>query len=313
MIYLLFPGQGSQYVGMAKDLLELPLAQKADDLLGFSLTSLMTSGPEETLQLTSNAQPAILLHSLLLFEKLKAGLLELGAWDRVRGTLGHSVGEYAALVAADVLKPLDAIKAVHYRGRYMQEATPVGMGGMMAVLKVPVEVIRHGCEVVSTEGSSVMPANYNEPGQIVVSGEQSALGRLAEWLGANYKEAHRTVMLSVSAPFHSEYMKPAALKLRDFFATLEWQKNHLPYVANINAKTYLPGTLTEHIKENLYQQSFGPVLWYPSIESLPSGSICFEVGPSKVLMGLARKIRRDITVHPLDGEWTMDDLRRMIS
>lgn len=308
-VTLLFPGQGSQYVGMGKNL-DHGLFDKANAALGYDLKSIMFDGPEDDLKLTQNTQPAILNHSVALFHKVKALLDSKGV--KIDRVLGHSVGEYAALVAAGVLSLEDATKAVHLRGKYMQDAVPVGRGKMFAIMKVPADVIEQACKVSSQFNSEVMPANYNDPSQIVISGESEACLRAVKWLEENYKEPHRAVELNVSAPFHSSLMKPAADKLLAAFSEFKWNKNTLPYIANIDATEYAAGTETDKIIHNLYKQADGPVLWTQSIEKLPNDTLCLEVGPGRVLMGLVRKINKDIKVISLDKEESWNELAEIL-
>lgn len=308
-VTLLFPGQGSQYVGMGKNL-DHALFDKANAALGFDLKTIMFDGPEDDLKLTQNTQPAILNHSVALFLKVKKLLDEKGV--KIDRVLGHSVGEYAALVAAGVLSLEDATKAVHLRGKYMQDAVPVGRGKMFAIMKVPAEIIEQACKTASQVNSEVMPANYNDPSQIVISGESEACLRAVKWLEENYKEPHRAVELNVSAPFHSSLMKPAADKLLAAFSEFKWNANTLPYIANIDATEYSVGTGTDKIIHNLYKQADGPVLWTQSIEKLPNDTLCLEVGPGRVLMGLVRKINKDIKVISLDKEESFNELAEIL-
>ncbi len=308
-VTLLFPGQGSQYVGMGKNL-DHSLFDKANAALGYDLKAIMFDGPEDDLKLTQNTQPAILNHSVALFHKVKTLLDSKGV--KIDRVLGHSVGEYAALVAAGVLSLEDATKAVHLRGKYMQDAVPVGKGKMFAIMKVPADVIEQACKVSSQLNSEVMPANYNDPSQIVISGESEACLRAVKWLEENYKEPHRAVELNVSAPFHSSLMKPAADKLLAAFSEFKWNKNTIPYIANIDATEYAAGTETDKIIHNLYKQADGPVLWTQSIEKLPNDTLCLEVGPGRVLMGLVRKINKDIKVISLDKEESFNELAEIL-
>lgn len=308
-VTLLFPGQGSQYVGMGKNL-DHSLFDKGNEILGYDLKKLMHEGPEEELKLTHNTQPAILKHSITLFHHLLPLLEKYNV--KIDRVLGHSVGEYAALVAAGVLSPYDAIHAVHLRGKYMQEAVPVGAGKMFAILKVPADIIEQACSAVSLPGSEVMPANFNDPSQIVISGESEACARAVAWIAENFKEPHRAMELNVSAPFHSSLMKPAADKLKAAFTKFKWHENKIPYIANIDASEYSAGTNPETIINNLYHQAFGPVLWTQSIEKLPSDTLCIEVGPGKVLMGLVRKINKDIKVVTLDKDEALTELEELL-
>lgn len=309
-VTLLFPGQGSQFVGMGKDL-DHSLYEKGNSILGFDLKKLMHEGPEEELKLTHNTQPAILAHSITLLNHLLPLLKKHNI--KIDRVLGHSVGEYAALVATGALSAEDALLAVHLRGKYMQEAVPVGRGKMFAILKVPADIVEKACKESSQPNSEVMPANFNDPSQIVISGESEACLRAVKWLEENFKEAHRAMELNVSAPFHSSLMKPAADKLKEAFSKFKWNENQLPYIANINATEYSAGTNPEVIINNLYHQAYGPVLWTQSIEKLPAETLCLEVGPGKVLMGLVRKINKDIKVIPLDKEDALKDLEAVFS
>lgn len=302
-VNLLFPGQGSQFVGMAKELLEKEsnqsLINQIQDALGFDLVDIMINGPEEKLKLTEFTQPAIVLHSYLLFKELKLELERNSI--KIGSVMGHSVGEYAALVAAESLDILDALKAVNQRGKFMQSAVPAGAGKMLAILKVSQEKIEEGCKACSTENEKVMPANYNAPSQIVVSGHASACDKFSNWLSENIEESFRAVELQVSAPFHSSLMIPAASKLENFFSEIQFKINKIPYIANVDAELYEIGTSSEMIRQNLIEQVAGSVLWTQSFNKLPEDQICFEVGPGKTLMGLGRSINRNVKITPLDG------------
>ncbi len=301
-VTLIFPGQGSQYVGMGKSLDSTSRAQDifkmANEACDFDLKNLMFEGPEEELKLTENTQPAIVAHSVALFENLKIVLEKRNiSIDRV---LGHSVGEYSALVAAGSLQVKDAIKAVKNRGRFMQEATPEGVGKMYAMLRVPSEVVAKACLEVSTEDEQVMPANFNEPTQTVISGHAAACEKAIKWIEENFEGRFRAMELSVSAPFHSSLMKPAEKNLKSFLETIQLSENTLPYITNIDAKVKSPGTSVDQIKENLIQQVCGSVLWSQSISSLPSDTVFIEVGPGKVLKGLNKKINNEMRTYNLD-------------
>ncbi|WP_127714992.1 ACP S-malonyltransferase [Halobacteriovorax sp. HLS] len=312
-VTLLFPGQGAQYVGMGKSLeghSAFDLFEKANKALDFNLSQIMFEGPDEELKLTKYTQPAILSHSVALFQKLNE-LLERKniKIDRV---LGHSVGEYAALVSCGAIPFEDAVKAVHLRGKYMQEAVPSGKGKMFAVMKIPQEVIEKACKEVSQPNSEVMPANFNEPSQIVISGEASACDRAVAWFEKNWEEPYRAVELNVSAPFHSSLMKPAAEKLNSSFSDFNFQTTTLPYIANIDAKEYPAGTNPDTVKENLFKQVDGSVLWTQSIQALADDTICIECGPGRVLMGLVRKINRNIKVISLDKDGAFEELEELL-
>tara|TARA_Y100000590_G_scaffold459130_1_gene615429 strand:- start:76106 stop:77059 length:954 start_codon:yes stop_codon:yes gene_type:complete len=313
-VTLAFPGQGSQYVGMGSQLeghSSYEYLGKANDALGYSISKIMLEGPDEDLTLTKNTQPAILAHSVALFEKASEVLKEKNV--KIDRVLGHSVGEYAALVAAGVLSFEDAIKAVHLRGKYMQEAVPAGAGKMFAIMKVPQDVIEKACAACSSESEQVMPANFNEPNQIVISGHASACDLAVKWIADNYKEAHRAIELNVSAPFHSSLMKPAAEQLKAHLDSITFKENTLPYIANIDATEYGAGTAADTMRNNLYNQVAGSVLWTQSIQSLPDDTVVLEVGPGRVLMGLLRKINRNIKVISLDKEGAFDELGEVLS
>lgn len=312
-VTLVFPGQGAQYVGMGKSLAEHPSAKfldLANKTLGYDLKSMMLNGPEADLTLTANTQPAILTYSVALYNKLSEILLNKEI--KVDRVLGHSVGEYAALVAAKSLTFEDALKAVNLRGTYMQEAVPAGMGKMIAIMKVPMDLIEKVCVECSEEGNEVMPANFNEPGQTVISGHAQACDRVIKWFEENYKEPYRCVELKVSAPFHSSLMKPAAEKLSEYFDTIEFKSTMTPYMANIDAKEYAADTPGDIVKENLIKQVDSSVKWAQSIASLPDDTLCIEVGPGRVLMGLIRKINRNIKVISLDKEGAFEELQERL-
>lgn len=295
-VTLIFPGQGSQYVGMAKG---EELLKAADAALGFSLSDICENGPEEKLKLTEFTQPAIVTHSVALFNKLKTILDDKGiAIDRV---LGHSVGEYSALVAAGALRFEDAVKAVNLRGKYMQEAVPAGKGKMYAVLRVPGNIVAEACAAVSDENEQVMCANFNDPTQVVISGHSDACDKAVAWLKENYEGKQMAKELPVSAPFHSSLMKPAEAKLSEHLDTLEFSANIIPYIANIDAKEY--STDGETIKRHLVEQVCGSVLWTQSMQQLPDNTVCIEVGPGKVLTGLNKRINKTFKTHTLDNEF----------
>lgn len=299
-VTLLFPGQGAQYVGMGEDLESnyKELFTQADESLGFEISKIMSEGPAEELTLTKNTQPAIVSYSVALFRKLE-GILEQKniKIDRV---LGHSVGEYSALVAAGAISFKDAVKAVNLRGTYMQEAVPAGVGSMYAIMKIGADIVSKACAAASEPGSEVMPANFNEPNQTVISGKKDACERAVKWIEENVEGRFRAIELNVSAPFHCSLMKPAEEKLNIELNNFEFNSPKLNYIANIDAKEYDTTTSPELIKQNLVKQVCGSVQWVKSIENLADDTICIEVGPGKVLQGLARKINKNIKVISLD-------------
>lgn len=313
-VTLLFPGQGSQYVGMGKNLeseaTSFAYFSKADNALGKSISTLCFEGPEDELKLTENTQPAILTHSLALFHKLKNILDSKNVHiDRV---LGHSLGEYSALTAAGALSFEDAVKIVRLRGQFMQQAVPAGQGKMFAILKLSEEDVIEACEQSSTEDSLVMPANFNDPSQIVISGHAQACLKAVEFLKNKHGSAFRAVELPVSAPFHSKLMKKAADDLAVELKKLSFKNLQCPYIANIDAKEYAVTASAEVIQNNLIAQVCGSVLWTQSIKQLPSNTLCLEVGPGKVLAGLVKKINPEIKVISLDKDGAFTELEELL-
>ncbi len=286
----LFPGQGSQYVGMGEDFYkEFNIVRKtfdeADQILGFSLSELCFNGPEEELKKTYNTQPAILTMSVALNRMLNND----GIYPDI--VAGHSLGEYSALVASGVLKFEDAVSLVRKRGQFMQEASPLGLGSMYAIVGLPREKVEEICREAQLFGI-VEPANFNSEKQIVISGEIKALekaGELAKEAGAK-----RVVPLSVSAPFHSSLMKEVGEKMRKEIEKVELNDAKIPVIANYNAKAL---TKKEDILEALIKQIDNPVLWVDSMKLLASEvNMALEVGPGKVLKGLMRDIDRNVKV-----------------
>lgn len=312
-VALLFPGQGSQYAGMGA---RLPAGgpgrdalREADDALGLGLSRLMREGPPGELTRTDNAQPAILAHSLALLAEARPVLEARGA--RVALVLGHSVGEYAALAAAGSLSAGDAVLAVRRRGEYMREALPPGAeGAMHAVLGVPGDAVARACREEGGGGGRAVPANFNAPGQTVVSGEARACERALSWLRANHPGPVRSVRLDVSAPFHSPLMRGAADRLRRHLDTVDIGPNRIPYVANVDAREYPAGTPGGTIRENLHRQAHRSVLWSRSCLAVPPGALAVECGPGRVLCGLMGRIRPGARSLPLDGDGALEALDR---
>jgi [acyl-carrier-protein] S-malonyltransferase len=289
-IAFIFPGQGSQSVGMGKQLADLyPEVQEkfndADEKLGFSLSSIIFEGPQDKLTLTVNTQPALLTTSMAIYEKFKQhGIVP----DYVAG---HSLGEYTALVAAESISFEDAVYAVRKRGEFMEEAVPAGIGAMAAVLGMEAEQLESVTKRVSDEGNPVQLANLNCPGQIVISG--SAKGVELASLLAKEEGAKRVIPLEVSGPFHSSLMKPAAEQLSDVLNSIAIEEAKVPVIANVTAN---PMTEGNEIKEKLVEQLYSPVRWQQSVENMIGLGVdtFIEIGPGKVLSGLVKKVNRTV-------------------
>ena len=289
-IAYIFPGQGSQVVGMGKDLFDNFAAsrevfEEANDALGFSLSEMCFSGGETDLQLTANTQPAILTTSVAAFRAMEAE--DFPVPDFVAG---HSLGEYSALVAANAVRFSDAVKTVRKRGSYMQESVPVGVGAMAAILGLDLQTVEDGCrEAAINEICS--PANINSPVQIVIAGNESAVDRAIEILKA--KGAKRAIKLNVSAPFHCDLMLPAQEKLEKDLAEIEYNDLRFPLIENVSAEE---NSIAERVKTALTEQVSKPVRWSQSVELLINNGVetFIEVGAGKVLAGLVRQINRDV-------------------
>jgi [acyl-carrier-protein] S-malonyltransferase len=294
---LLFPGQGSQQPGMGKFLHDnFKLAQEtfeeASDTLQIDFKKLCFEGSEQDLALTENTQPCLLLVSTATQRVLTS---QFGV--KPNQAAGHSIGEYAALVAAGVLSFAPALRAVRIRGQAMQSAVPVGQGGMVAVMGLENAQVEKLCEYVVQESqhSPLSPANFNCPGQVVISGS----ARCIEWLKTQFKvenlfpEARRVklIPLQVSAPFHCAMMKPAEEKMREVLTSIEFKNADFPIVQNFSAKAHTAGT---ELRENLIRQVSAPVRWTQSMEFVKTKSsgvtLAFECGTGKVLAGLLKKI-----------------------
>ncbi len=303
----LFPGQGSQYVGMLKDFYEKSslgkqLIDLADKIVGFKLSEICFEGPLEELKKTKNTQPAIFLHSAVAFEHIK---------DKIEFhcTAGHSVGEYAALYAAGVLSFEDALRLVALRGKLMQSAGEIAPGTMFAIIGGDDDKIVEICEILTKEGNGnvVVAANFNSPGQIVVSGS-------AEYLRANvvkFKEAGAKIIkeLVVSGAFHSPLMEPARNELASFIEQVRFSDAKVPVYVNVEAKPY---TQADELKSFLIAQLTSPVLWTQTIINIQNDGVTnfIEIGPGNVLQGLVKRTVENCQIKGFDK---FDDLIELIS
>jgi [acyl-carrier-protein] S-malonyltransferase len=295
MIAFVFPGQGSQRVGMGRALCEQHAVSRetmaeADAALGEPLSALCFDGPEDRLLLTENTQPAILAVSVAAFRALAAEGLEPAF------VAGHSLGEYTAHVAAGTLSFADALRLVRRRGRYMQEAVPVGAGAMAAVLGLEADAVARAC-AEAADGEVVEPANFNAPGQVVIAGAAAAVQRAGE--RAKALGARRVIPLPVSAPFHCALMRPAEARLAPELRALEVADPRVPVVANVDAE--LKRDAAAGI-EALVQQVSRPVRWQQVVARLASEGVrtYVEVGPGTVLSGLVKKICPEATILNVD-------------
>jgi len=300
-VAFVFPGQGSQSVGMGRALFEAfpesrAVYEEADAALGFALSRLCFDGPESELQLTANTQPALLATSAAALRPLAARGVR-PAW-----VAGHSLGEYSALVAAGAIGLGDALRTVRRRGEYMQEAVPVGVGAMAAILGLDLPAVEEGCREAA-EGEVVSPANINSPGQVVIAGHAGAVERASALCRS--RGAKRAVKLPVSAPFHCALMKPAQDRLALDLAILAFRDPGVPLVNNVDARVVRGG---EDGREGLVRQVSGAVRWQESVELLAREGVdvFVEVGPGTVLSGLVRKIAKHARVLNVDSPESLE-------
>jgi len=285
----IFPGQGSQYPGMGKELAETfsvarQVFEEADDALGFKLSAICFAGSDEELKLTATTQPAILTTSVAVLRVLQQ---ETGL--SADFLAGHSLGEYSALVCSGALAFADAVRTVRARGTFMQEAVPLGTGTMAAMLSVEKDELEDICREAA-QGEVVSPANFNSPGQIVIAGGTAAINRAIEIAkGRGFRKA---MLLPVSAPFHCAMMKPAADRLADVLAAITVSDMSRPVVANATA---LPNSDKEQVRPLLVTQVCAPVLWEQSVSAMVGQGVSrfIEIGPGKVLCGLVKRITKE--------------------
>ena len=311
---IVFPGQGSQSVGMLDSWGDHAVVRQtlleASDALGQDVGQLIKDGPKETLALTANTQPVMLVAGVAAY---RAWIAETGAAPAA--VAGHSLGEYSALVAAGVLSLAQAAPLVRFRAQAMQDAVPVGVGAMAAILGMDAARVIEGCaEAVRTFGPNteevVEAVNFNDPLQTVIAGSKAAVDKACEVLKAN--GAKRALPLPVSAPFHSSLMKPAAEKLREKLAAVDFAAPRIPVINNIQVAVE---TDADRIRAALYEQAFGPVRWVECVQAIKARGLTtiVECGPGKVLAGMVKRIDPELTGVPLFDPASMADVKEMLA
>ena len=305
-----FPGQGSQAVGMLNDMADLPVVKntiiEASDALGLDLLAMMQNGPAEDLNLTVNTQPVMLTASVAFYRAwIEAG----GAKPDIMA--GHSLGEYSALTAANVLSLTDAVKLVRLRAQAMQNAVPVGVGGMAAVLGIDDAVVKQVCaDAQAATGEIVEAVNFNSPGQVVIAGHKGAVEKACEL--AKAAGAKRALVLPVSAPFHSTLLQPAAEKLQAALAELNLHTPEIPVVNNVDVRIE---TDVARIKDALVRQAWHPVRWVECAQFIAEQGVTdmVECGPGKVLAGLAKRIDARLAGHALVDQASLNTIRAALN
>ena len=306
----LFPGQGSQAVGMLDAWGDHPAVKQtlveASDALGEDVAQLIHAGPKEQLDLTTNTQPVMLTAGIACY---RAWIADGQAAPSV--VAGHSLGEYTALVAAGALTLADALPLVRFRAQAMQDAVPVGVGAMAAILGMDAQAVREGCaEVVAATGEVVEAVNFNDPKQTVIAGTKAGVDKACEVLKA--KGAKRALPLSVSAPFHSSLMKPAADRLHERLASANFKTPTIPVVNNIDVKVE---TDVAAIRDALYRQAFGPVRWVETVQAIRARGVTHfvECGPGKVLAGMVKRIDADAVAATLLDPTSLADVKGLLA
>ncbi len=301
-IAFIFPGQGSQAVGMGQEFVSNSQESKAfyesaNNTLGFDLSKLMLEGPAEELTLTYHAQPALLTTGVMVAEKLRA------AGITPNFAAGHSLGEYGALVIAGVLSFEDAVAIVHKRGLFMNEAVPAGQGAMAAILGMELDALHEVTEKVTADGDVVQVANVNCPGQIVISGTKEGVDKAS--VAAKEAGAKRAIPLVVSGPFHSELMRPSSSKLQETLADITLLAPQIPVIGNVKAKELSD---VPAIQQELVEQVYSAVQWEASVrEMIAQGvDVFIECGPGKVLSGLVKKVDRSVATYCVYDEASLE-------
>ena len=296
-----FPGQGSQAIGMLNGFADNAVVQQtlaeASDALQFDLAKLIAEGPKEELDLTTNTQPVMLTAAVAMYR----------AWIAAGGNApvvvaGHSLGEYSALVAAGVILFKDAVPLVRFRAKAMQEATPVGFGGMAAILGLSDADVLAAC-AEAAQGEIVEAVNFNAPAQVVIAGHKAAIERACE--AAKAKGAKRALTLPVSAPFHSSLLKPASDRLREYLAPLAFNAPNIPLINNVDVAIVND---VDGIKDALVRQAANPVRWVETVQKMAADGVTdiVECGPGKVLAGLTKRINGELTGHAIVDQASLD-------
>jgi [acyl-carrier-protein] S-malonyltransferase len=302
-----FPGQGSQAIGMLNGFGDNPVVREtvaeASEAIGIDLARMIAEGPKEELDLTTNTQPVM----------LTAAVATWRAWLAAGGpapalVAGHSLGEYSALVAAGSLAFADAVPLVRFRAQAMQEAVPVGQGGMAAILGLSDDDVRAAC-AEAAQGEVVEPVNFNAPAQVVIAGHKAAVERACE--AAKARGAKRALVLPVSAPFHSSLLRPASLRLQDYMAGLQFAAPSIPLINNVDVAIV---TDPAAIRDALVRQAASPVRWVETIKKFASEGVThvIECGPGKVLAGLTKRINSDLTGDAIVDQASLDRILELV-
>ncbi len=300
-IAFVFPGQGSQAIGMlngfAGNAVVADTIAEASDALGIDLGKLIAEGPKEQLDLTTNTQPVMLASAVAFY---RAWIAAGGAAPAL--VAGHSLGEYSALVASGVIAFRDAVPLVRFRAQAMQEAVPVGQGGMAAILGLSDDDVRAAC-AEAAQGDVVEPVNFNAPAQVVIAGHKAAVERACE--AAKAKGAKRALPLPVSAPFHSSLLKPASDRLRDYLANVNFSAPAIPLINNVDVAIVSDPAA---IRDALVRQAASPVRWVETVQKMAGSGVTrvIECGPGKVLSGLVKRISGDLTAEAIVDQASLD-------
>jgi len=305
-----FPGQGSQAVGMLDAWGDNPAVtqtlSEASDALDLDMVRLIHAGPKEQLDLTTNTQPVMLTAAIACYRAWRAdGQPAPGV------VAGHSLGEYSALVASGVLTLADALPLVRFRAQAMQDAVPVGVGAMAAILGMDAQTVREGCaEIAAASGEVVEAVNFNDPKQTVIAGTKAGVEQACETLKA--RGAKRALPLPVSAPFHSSLMKPAADRLRERLAATHFSAPAIPVINNIDVTVQSDAAA---IRDALYRQAFGPVRWVETIQAIRARGVThiIECGPGKVLAGMVKRVDAEAISAPLLDPVSLADVKGLLA